>query len=316
MTGKDTDVKQLESFMDFYASRKAQVNKEKFKLDKDLEKISNEITQKSKELHADEESIQKRGVRVSIIVLADSAGEAELSLKYMVSGASWTPQYDLRAEIAADEKSKPSVHLHYRASISQSTGEDWTDVRLSLSTATPLRGSNIPSLKPLQVSEKVKVVPVTVSAAPQPVIIHTRSYSRSRSPSPERYRSRRKASMALPPPPSAPPAPPPPPPFFKPRVTEAIPGAISASFAISGLSTVPSGSGLEQKKHTVSIAEVHFDDVDLEWITVPKLQPTVFLRCKVKNTSEYALLPGSSSVFLNGSFVAKSTIPVSLSHSP
>ena len=42
MAGKETDVRQLEMFMDFYALRKAQINKEKFELDKALEEIQHE----------------------------------------------------------------------------------------------------------------------------------------------------------------------------------------------------------------------------------------------------------------------------------
>ena len=154
--------------MDFYASRKAQINKEKFKLDDTLEGIQKQLAEKTRKLYADDDSTRKRGVRVSIVVLADSEGEAELSLKYIVSGASWTPQYDLRATIPSDEKNKPSVHLHYRASIAQTTGEDWTDVNLSLSTATPIRASEIPSLKPTRAFEASKSEPIAPVIVRQP----------------------------------------------------------------------------------------------------------------------------------------------------
>ena len=54
----------------------------------------------------------------------------------MVNNASWSPLYDLRA---TSQKGRPSanMHLHYRANLSQSTGEDWNDAQLTLSTRAP-----------------------------------------------------------------------------------------------------------------------------------------------------------------------------------
>ena len=53
-----------------------------------------------------------------------------------MTNASWSPLYDLRA---TSQKGKPSqnVYLHYRANLSQSTGEDWNDAQLTLSTRAP-----------------------------------------------------------------------------------------------------------------------------------------------------------------------------------
>ena len=54
----------------------------------------------------------------------------------MVNNASWSPLYDLRA---TSQKGRPctNVHLHYRANLSQSTGEAWNDAQLTLSTRAP-----------------------------------------------------------------------------------------------------------------------------------------------------------------------------------
>lgn len=323
VTGKDTraDVKQLEAFMDLYASREAQNSKDKARVQKTLDALRSKEQEIRKNSRTDEESIRKRGVRVSIVVLADTDGEAELSLKYNVYGASWKPHYDIRANVPTDKKTEPSVRLLYRASITQTTGEDWTDAELTLSTAVPVRGANIPSLNPIRLVEKV---PIVHRGAFETEV--TRGRERSRSPRPRRRsRSReyiesdedrprwRNSNRSMTPPGSFPPAATyiSPAPFFKPRIVDAVKGATSTTFAIAGRSNIPSDTNNEGREHTVTISELDFDKMDLEWITVPKLQSTVFLSCKVQNTSEYALLPGESSVFLNGSFVAKSSIPVS-----
>lgn len=275
MTGKNADVTQFEAYLDLYGTRKAQIEKKKAELEKNVEKMDKELDSMRQALNVDEESIRRRGACIDVVVLAEGSGEGEMTLIYTVSNASWKPQYDLRATIAEDEKSLPSVQLHYRAAICQTTGEDWSDIRLSLSTATPMRNSDIPSLDPSYIIEEEPGVPRAHLA----------------------MKSARKTAVSAT--------------SMRERQAEVEEGILSSTFVIPGLSKIPSESNNEEKTHTVSIANLHFDSVELEWITVPREQPSAFLRCKVKNTSDYALLYGKSSVFLNGSFVTKSYIYVS-----
>ena len=58
--------------------------------------------------------------------------------------ARWDPLYDLYAA-SEDGKPSPSVSLHYRVNLSQTTGEDWTNAKLILSTsATDILNAGIP----------------------------------------------------------------------------------------------------------------------------------------------------------------------------
>jgi uncharacterized protein (TIGR02231 family) len=85
--------------------------------------------------------------RVSILLEAASEGEVELDVSYLVRDASWTPSYDVR--VFADES---LLKLHYFGFIRQSTGEDWVDTQVALSTATPSIGGNVPELLTQKVS--------------------------------------------------------------------------------------------------------------------------------------------------------------------
>jgi len=82
----------------------------------------------------------------------------------------------------------------------------------------------------------------------------------------------------------------------------------TATFTIPGRSTIPSDGQNEKQTHKVSIAIIDLD-AWIEWIAVPKRKPSAFMRCRVKNTSQYTLLPGPASVFMDGSFVCQSSIP-------
>jgi len=73
-----------------------------------------------------------------------SPGSLELALTYNVPGAGWGPEYMIRYDTA-----KESIELTYNARIRQSTGEDWKDVAVTLSTARPQIGAAPPEIVPL-----------------------------------------------------------------------------------------------------------------------------------------------------------------------
>lgn len=75
----------------------------------------------------------------------DAAGK--LRLRYLVSQASWTPSYVLRASLEQSH-----VQVGYYASVQQMSGEDWPDVEMTLSTATPSLVAKAPALEPLAIS--------------------------------------------------------------------------------------------------------------------------------------------------------------------
>ena len=85
--------------------------------------------------------------REAIVVLDNqTGGVTSVRLSYLVSAAGWRPHYKLRA----DRGGSPAV-LEYLAAIQQQSGEDWTDVELTLSTATPRLNAAPPMLSPLAV---------------------------------------------------------------------------------------------------------------------------------------------------------------------
>ncbi|MFC1441240.1 DUF4139 domain-containing protein [Streptacidiphilus sp. N1-10] len=78
--------------------------------------------------------------------------EIELELEYGVPGATWTPTYHLRLDgIHSDT---PGGSLAMRAVVAQRTGEDWTGVRLGLSTADLRRRTELPELRSLRLGRR------------------------------------------------------------------------------------------------------------------------------------------------------------------
>ena len=70
---------------------------------------------------------------VSVVTLRLSTAQgAELGLSYRVPSAGWQPQYRARLETAAS-----ALSIERLAQIAQTSGEDWVDVKLKLSTVPP-----------------------------------------------------------------------------------------------------------------------------------------------------------------------------------
>ncbi len=86
---------------------------------------------------------------IVIAAEADAAIDGALSISYQTYGASWRPVHDARLVTTGAE---PVVELAHRAMISQSTGEDWSDVALSLSTVSLNRSAAAPDLTTLSVN--------------------------------------------------------------------------------------------------------------------------------------------------------------------
>jgi hypothetical protein len=87
---------------------------------------------------------KKEQKSVFVDVYVKKTGNLKLSLSYIISGASWAPTYDLRVG-RPGEMDK----LTYSAVVNQTTGEDWKNVKLTLSTAKPMEIGRVPVLKPI-----------------------------------------------------------------------------------------------------------------------------------------------------------------------
>lgn len=86
-----------------------------------------------------------RTAREAVVFLNLQAAEnSQFRLRYLVGNANWTPSYNLRTDAAQKE-----VRVEYYSSIQQMSGEDWPDVAMTLSTATPSLVAKAPLLTEL-----------------------------------------------------------------------------------------------------------------------------------------------------------------------
>lgn len=76
-------------------------------------------------------------------VMNKRGGEIPLSLSYYTANAGWTPVYDVRVNSKTNK-----MKLVYKASVTQQTGINWRNTKLTLSTGTPNFGVMAPVLSP------------------------------------------------------------------------------------------------------------------------------------------------------------------------
>ncbi|KAG8744400.1 hypothetical protein FRC10_010178 [Ceratobasidium sp. 414] len=300
LDSKNMNIGDVERFLDMFVPRQVAVTKRTQELDAQITQAEKEYNDARAKVNADVRDA-KRGTEITVTVLAEVDGQAELLLTYVVSNASWTPLYDVRASIAKSPDESSKVALHYRASITQTTGEDWPDVALTLSTASPQLWSNIPSLSAWRVGiPQPSPPPRRASAAPR-WSGEMASFSPLAAYSPTSPAFSPTSPAYSPTSPTYVPAHAPTMVYRPTRVASA--GVLSASFGISGRSNIPS----DESSHKVVIAVLDLE-TEPEWVCIPREKESVFLRCKIVNSSEFTLLPGEASVFMDDNFVSKSKI--------
>ena len=100
-----------------------------------MERIKEQITEEEKK------NISTAG-RLTLQLNAAITLKADFTISYIAHNAYWIPFYDLRAD-----NIKLPLKIFYKAKVVQTTGIDWKQVKLSLSTATPEQKGNAPELQ-------------------------------------------------------------------------------------------------------------------------------------------------------------------------
>jgi hypothetical protein len=140
--GKGSAVNELKSAADFYRSRINEIRRSELMLNQQLDSASENIKESYAKLNVIASEKNKNYSKV--ILSVDVQGEMinPLKLSYYIQSAGWTPVYDFRV----DDISKPFV-IAYNANVYQSSGEDWNDINIKLSSSNPKLSAERPTLQ-------------------------------------------------------------------------------------------------------------------------------------------------------------------------
>jgi uncharacterized protein (TIGR02231 family) len=215
-------------------------------------------------------------LEVRLELVAAAATNAKFRVTYSVRNARWAPLYDARLDTGARDR-KPALELVRRAEITQTTGEDWSNVALSVSTVRTARSGNAPELNSLIVQYPQNFA----RAAPMPSAASAPAAAR------DFNLSAKLADRGL---------------LRQAEEREALTdvSGFQVVFKIQGRVSVGTSEGAKSLRiSTASIAP------DLVVRSVPVLDPTAFLEASFKESEDAPLLPGRVAIYRDGVFVGR-----------
>lgn len=269
-------VAELKAMADFFRSRLGEIVNARMKQDEKIKVITEHIQRLQKQINSENELYSRNTSEVVISVSANSATSATFEVNYIVYNANWSPIYDLRAI-----NTKNPIQLNYKANVSQRTGEDWNNVKLTLSTANPNQSGVIPQLipwyldfyNPVYKSDKGRGA-VARSAMPAAM-----------SDKMEMEMDEEAPALSLS------------------DYVSTVQTSLNTEFKIALPYTVSSSA-----KPTMVDISKHEIKSDYTYSVVPKLDNDAFLIAKATGWEAYYLLPGEANIFFEGTYVGKTFI--------
>jgi uncharacterized protein (TIGR02231 family) len=243
---------------------------------RDAERKQRDIDREVARLESDRAIKPPSKLEVRIDLAAAAATQATLRVTYAVRAARWTPLYDARFDTGAKDR-KPSLELVRRAEITQTTGEDWSNVVLSVSTVRSARGGKAPELNSLIVQYPPSPRQAPASAPVDNVM--PPAQSRAMSKALEQPAEREKADE---------------------QQAAAEVGGFQVVFRIPGRVSVGASEGAKSLR--VAMATIA---PDLAVRSVPVVDSTAFLEASFAQSEDAPLLPGRIAIYRDGVFVGR-----------
>jgi TonB-dependent SusC/RagA subfamily outer membrane receptor len=132
-------VAELVKLMEYYKAKSVELQSELSALNQKNNKLTEQVAKLKDQIEEEQKKNAKTFGRIILQLNCAVDGKYDFNLSYVTQNAYWTPFYDLRAD-----NIKSPLKLIYRAKIYQTTGIDWKQVKLSLSTSTPTQTGTAP----------------------------------------------------------------------------------------------------------------------------------------------------------------------------
>ncbi len=274
--GQSLTLGQAKDLADFVATTQKNAHAEIDSVEDEIKAIDERIEDIRKDLREAIETDQLLASVAEVEIEMAEAGDIEIVLSYLVNSANWIPQYELRAR--PDEK---VLDFGYFAAIWQNTGEDWSNVELTLHTNQANRQGNVPELRPLALrNQEVYYKRGLSSRAAPPQAEAELAFSNL---------SADVAASAT---------------RLGDQQTTISASSVSFQATIPGRIDVPSSRNSSAFKILESSLEAEF------WSeAVPRIQLDAYLRVKIRNTLDLPILPGQALAFVDGKLSSKVTLP-------
>lgn len=283
-------VNDIRLMSDYYRNRITEILGGKSKAVEQTRAWNEKIARVNRQISEQNELLSSNTGEIVISIQAEKSTPVNLEIKYVVSNAGWTPVYDLRAS-----GTNAPVSIIYKAQVIQSTGENWNDVRISLSTANPNLSGTKPELYQWNLDIQQPIVIQNFKGRNRELMMAEPSVAMA-----ARANQEDAGSLA--------------------GTVSLIQTGLNAEFSIATPQSVPSGPKPIIMDIQHSNLTAHY-----EYSVVPKLDKTAFLMAYVTGWEDLSLLRGSANIFFEGTYVGqtfidpnqvKDTIALSLGRDP
>jgi uncharacterized protein (TIGR02231 family) len=274
------DIVKLKAALDFQTTRLTEIKKKELAINNELESLNEQIRKYDNQVNELMQSQSAATSNVLVNVSSAAALQSTFTITYVVNDARWYPTYDIRAK----NVNSPVV-IAYKANVSQQCGEDWKNIKLTLSTGDPSVSGMKPDLRPYYIN--IYTPAPAVSAG-----YFNNSLNTSRALNEVVIVDKLKGRVS------------------GVNVDEA--GGVNVNttenqtnmeFNIQNPFSVPA----DGKPYLVEIDQVTAE-AKYQYYAAPKLSTDVFLTARITDWTKYNFLSGEANLFFEGTFIGKSKL--------
>ncbi|OOQ57206.1 DUF4139 domain-containing protein [Mucilaginibacter pedocola] len=266
------DIVKLKAALDFQTARLTEIKKKELAINNELQSLNEQIRKYDSQINELMQNQSTATSNVMVNVSATAATQSTFTITYVVNDARWYPTYDIRAK----NVNSPVV-IAYKANVSQQCGEDWKNIKLTLSTGDPSVSGVKPELRPYYLNAYVPArndINKNYNYSLNEVVVSG-------------YGSRAKSSAS-----SAS--------VVQVNTTE---NQTNMEFNIQNPFSVPA----DGKPYLVEIDQVTAD-AKYQYYAAPKLSTDVYLTARITDWTKYNFLSGEANLFFEGTFIGKSKL--------
>lgn len=238
---------------------------------------------------------QKPYGQVFLQVMCKRAGEIPIDLSYYTPNAGWTALYDIRVNSKTNK-----VKMVYKASLTQTTGIDWKNTKLTLSTGTPNFGVSAPILTPWYLQLYVPGLYTDLqkrAAAGNATRNMIQSFSDDKplsevivSDGVGQFKQQKEKDLNIDP-------------STLQQYTTLNEGQLNTNFEID----LPYDIESDGKLHSVTIKDQEISCI-LKNYAVPRIDKEAYLLAEVADWQNLDLLPGDANIIMDDTYIGKSVI--------
>jgi hypothetical protein len=137
------DILKLKQALDFQTLRLTENKKKELAINNEVVTLNTELQKYDRQIADVLKGSSTATSNVLVTVSSKTALQSAFTLSYVVNNAGWYPTYDIRAKNV-----NSPVTVSYKANVSQQCGEDWKNIKLTLSTGNPTVSGSKPQLTP------------------------------------------------------------------------------------------------------------------------------------------------------------------------